>query len=523
MLSLIVNVRPEKSGWPKMAAMSGVIRSSTRDVTRAVSASASTKATATSMRLPLRRKSLNSLSIAYLRLGWRADDTPVPRPGLGALLDWHVDQIPPLGPGAVVVPYVLVAEQLAEHEPGVSAPLADTAVGRHGHVRTHALGRVELAELFGRLERPVVAHGARPRDRRGRGDVTRPLRSLLLVAGRGDQLARVLGRRTHVDEGDVASADPLAYLVPVCADRLVALLRPVLARFRRGYVGHELAPLVDPLLPPAVEDPHVGVAVHLQIPVGVRGEPVVFVPVEDNRRFRADAEPAEQLLERLPVDDVSFDRILEVVPPVELHCSRDVPLLVEIWVLVHLRDDEPLVVQMLGQPLGRDQHRLRIAVVRHAASSESSLQKVKRKYTRLGYSRAMPRLTELMSRDVIGIAPEDTLGEAAERMAGSDVGSAVVLEHGRLIGILTERDVLRAVAGRVHSSEARVREWMTADPVTASGETTHAQALETMMEHGFRHLPVVDGERTLGIVSIRDVTRAELQSSGTRPEGSESA
>jgi CBS domain-containing protein len=135
----------------------------------------------------------------------------------------------------------------------------------------------------------------------------------------------------------------------------------------------------------------------------------------------------------------------------------------------------------------------------------------------------MPRLTDLMSRDIIGVAPEDTLGEAAERMAGNDVGSAVVLEHGRLIGILTERDLLRAVAGRVHSSEARVREWMTADPVTASEDTTHADALETMMEHGFRHLPVVDGERTLGIVSIRDVTRAELQmTSGARREGSES-
>jgi CBS domain-containing protein len=98
-----------------------------------------------------------------------------------------------------------------------------------------------------------------------------------------------------------------------------------------------------------------------------------------------------------------------------------------------------------------------------------------------------------------------------------------VLEHGRLIGILTERDLLRAVAGRVHSSEARVREWMTADPVTAREDTTHGEALETMMEHGFRHLPVVDGERTLGIVSIRDVTRAELQTtSGARQEGSDS-
>lgn len=125
----------------------------------------------------------------------------------------------------------------------------------------------------------------------------------------------------------------------------------------------------------------------------------------------------------------------------------------------------------------------------------------------------MNTLGELMSPDVIAVAPEDTLGEAADRMAGNGVGSAAVLEHGRLIGILTERDVLKAVAGRVHSSEARVREWMTPDPVTAGKETSAAEALDTMMRHGFRHLPVVDGERTIGVVSIRDVTRAALRAS----------
>ena len=123
----------------------------------------------------------------------------------------------------------------------------------------------------------------------------------------------------------------------------------------------------------------------------------------------------------------------------------------------------------------------------------------------------MSTLGDLMSGQVIAVAPEDTLGEAAERMAGHDVGSAVVVEHGRLIGILTERDILRAVAGRVHSSEARVREWMTADPVTADEGTSVAEALETMMEHGFRHLPVVEGGRTLGVVSIRDVLRAGVE------------
>ena len=135
----------------------------------------------------------------------------------------------------------------------------------------------------------------------------------------------------------------------------------------------------------------------------------------------------------------------------------------------------------------------------------------------------MSMLADLMTRDVIAVAPEDTLGEAAERMAGNDVGSAVVVEHGQLIGILTERDVLRAVAGRVHSSEARVREWMTADPVTASEDTTAVEALETMMDNGFRHLPVLEGGRTVGVVSVRDVMRAGMQAlSEAGPTGSES-
>jgi CBS domain-containing protein len=120
-------------------------------------------------------------------------------------------------------------------------------------------------------------------------------------------------------------------------------------------------------------------------------------------------------------------------------------------------------------------------------------------------SRVVATLGELMTREVLEVAPEDTLGQAAEAMVERGVGSAVVSDFGRLIGILTERDLLRAVAGRVHSSEARVREWMTAEPVTASTSTELKEAAQTMLEQGFRHLPVVEDDRAIGIVSIRDV------------------
>ena len=117
----------------------------------------------------------------------------------------------------------------------------------------------------------------------------------------------------------------------------------------------------------------------------------------------------------------------------------------------------------------------------------------------------MKRLGDVMARDVLSVAPEDTLGEAAQKMVERGVGSAVVLDFGRLIGILTERDLLRATAGRTHSSEARVREWMTASPITATEDTSVEEAARTMLDQGFRHLPVVADERPVGIVSIRDV------------------
>jgi CBS domain-containing protein len=123
----------------------------------------------------------------------------------------------------------------------------------------------------------------------------------------------------------------------------------------------------------------------------------------------------------------------------------------------------------------------------------------------------MTRLSEFMTGAVVSVAPEDTLGEAAERMAEDGVGSAVVLDSGRLIGILTERDLLRAVAGRVHTSEARVREWMTVDPMTATEETSADEAMRTMLEQGFRHLPVIEEGRTIGVVSLRELMRAAMQ------------
>jgi sulfide:quinone oxidoreductase len=125
------------------------------------------------------------------------------------------------------------------------------------------------------------------------------------------------------------------------------------------------------------------------------------------------------------------------------------------------------------------------------------------------HERETMRVGEAMSLEPLIVAPEDTLGEVAERMVALGTGSALVAEFGRLIGILTSRDLLTALAARVHSSEARVRPWMTADPTTVTAETPLDVAAALMVEHDVHHLPVVDGERPVGMVGMRDVVRAK--------------
>jgi CBS domain-containing protein len=122
---------------------------------------------------------------------------------------------------------------------------------------------------------------------------------------------------------------------------------------------------------------------------------------------------------------------------------------------------------------------------------------------------SMPTIADVMRPEFIEVAPEDTLGEVAERMTALNVGAVVVKDFGRLIGILTERDLLKAMAARVHTSEARVRQWMTENPITASAETDVEEAARVMLENGFRHLPVLDENgQVAGVVSLRRVVAA---------------
>jgi sulfide:quinone oxidoreductase len=119
-----------------------------------------------------------------------------------------------------------------------------------------------------------------------------------------------------------------------------------------------------------------------------------------------------------------------------------------------------------------------------------------------------PPIEELMSTEFVTVAPEDTLGELAEKLRANETGAALVVDFGRLVGILTSRDLLRAFAARIHSSEARARDWMTADPIVAEASTGASVAFRLMDDNAIHHLPVVEGERPVGLVGLRAIARA---------------
>ena len=127
----------------------------------------------------------------------------------------------------------------------------------------------------------------------------------------------------------------------------------------------------------------------------------------------------------------------------------------------------------------------------------------------------MSVIADHMSRELLKASPDESIAEAAQHMVARGVGAVLVMDGERLQGILTERDILKAVAMGLTES-ARVRDWMTTSPETieASDETGHAAAL--MIHGGFRHLPVLDDGAVAGIISIRDLMRVALDDSAPR-------
>jgi CBS domain-containing protein len=126
----------------------------------------------------------------------------------------------------------------------------------------------------------------------------------------------------------------------------------------------------------------------------------------------------------------------------------------------------------------------------------------------------MASLREIMTAEVFTTTRETPVTEVARSMLKSQFGSAVVMDGSVLLGIFTERDVLRAAASGADLSSSPVSEWMTNDPVTANPDMDADDAAEIMMSQGFRHLPVVEGTSITGIVSLRDILRVRVRRAG---------
>jgi CBS domain-containing protein len=127
----------------------------------------------------------------------------------------------------------------------------------------------------------------------------------------------------------------------------------------------------------------------------------------------------------------------------------------------------------------------------------------------------MPVARDHMSRDLLTVSPGDSLSEVAQRMVERDVGAVLVMDGSDLAGILTERDVLRAVAAGIEEKTV-VSDWMTRDPDTMAPDDTTQHAAVLMIHGGFRHMPLVEGGEVVGMLSIRDLMRVVLDNAAPR-------
>jgi CBS domain-containing protein len=113
---------------------------------------------------------------------------------------------------------------------------------------------------------------------------------------------------------------------------------------------------------------------------------------------------------------------------------------------------------------------------------------------------------------LLSIEPAGRAADAVSTMARENLGSLVVMEHGRMVGMLTFHELLRALAQRSGSlGEVRVSEIMVRDPVTAAPEMEVNDLRRTMLESGARYLPVMQEGKLLGVISFRDVAKAVLE------------
>ena len=121
----------------------------------------------------------------------------------------------------------------------------------------------------------------------------------------------------------------------------------------------------------------------------------------------------------------------------------------------------------------------------------------------------MTLVRDVMSEELLTVEPTTTVLGAARKMFARRAGSALVVKGGEVEGIFTERDIMRALSGEADTGRgSHVANWMTPSPVTISPDATAGEALDVMLNGGFRHLPVMEADRLVGIVSMRDLAKS---------------
>ena len=114
-------------------------------------------------------------------------------------------------------------------------------------------------------------------------------------------------------------------------------------------------------------------------------------------------------------------------------------------------------------------------------------------------------------QDLLQAGPKATVMEAVKQMDARNVAAILVIEQSKLVGIFTERDLLKRVVAKGRNPTAtKLADAMTPNPITISATAKPIDAIRTMQEHGFRHLPVADGGKVVGIVSLRDFVGDEI-------------
>lgn len=117
----------------------------------------------------------------------------------------------------------------------------------------------------------------------------------------------------------------------------------------------------------------------------------------------------------------------------------------------------------------------------------------------------------LTGREVYAIQKNISVYEAAQYMASKHVGAVPVLDGAHLVGIFSERDVITRVVTRgLDPKAARVEDVMTKDLIVASADESYESCLRKMKQAACRHLPIVEGDRLLGVISLRDLLMVEI-------------